>query len=95
MMNSIWQSLCLDLVNSNVYAKLYQNIPKGLSLFFPEFEPQQILDRCQMTFDNLFGVMMNDIMQSICLDLVNSNVYAKFYQNIPKGSREIYVLQST
>ena len=25
----IWQSLCLDHVNSNGYAKCYQNIPKG------------------------------------------------------------------
>ena len=55
---------------------------------FSKFEPRQNLDQCQMTFDNLLGVMMGGIWQSICLDLVNSNVYAKFYQNIPKGSRD-------
>ena len=31
MINCIWQSLCLDLVYINVYAKFYQNIPKGSS----------------------------------------------------------------
>ena len=31
--------------------------------------------------------MKNDILQSVELDLVNINVYAKFYQNIPHGKR--------
>ena len=93
MMNGIWQSLCLDLVNSNVCAKVYQTIPKGSRdrtsfTFFSEFQPRQILDQCQMTFDNLLGVLMNGIWQTICLDIVNSNVYAKFYQNIPNVSRD-------
>ena len=29
MTNGIWQSLELELVNINVYAKFYQNIPYG------------------------------------------------------------------
>ena len=37
-----------------------------------------------MSFYNLLGY----IWQSLCLDDVNSNGYAKFYQNIPKGSRD-------
>ena len=31
---------------------------------------------------------MNDTLQSLCLDLVHSNVYANFSQNISKGSRD-------
>ena len=52
---------------------------------FSEFEPTQILDQCQMTFDNLLGVMMNGIWQSICLDLVNSMCiqnFIKIYQKV-------------
>ena len=33
-------------------------------------------------------LMINGIWQSLCLDLVNVNVYANFNQNIPKGSRD-------
>ena len=88
MMNGTWQSLCLDRVNSNVYSHFYQNIPKvqeiGPVSLFSKFEHRQILDRCQMTLDNLLGVIMNGILQSVCLDHVKSNVYAKCYQNIPK-----------
>ena len=40
-----------DLVSSNVYAKCYQNIPKGsrdrASFTFSEFEPRQILDNAK------------------------------------------------
>ena len=32
--------------------------------------------------------MKNDISQSLGLDLVNINVYAKVYQNIPLNSRD-------
>ena len=91
MMNDIWQSRCLDLVNVVLcmqnFIKIFQMIQEieRVSLY-SEFESRQILDQCQMIFDNLLGVMMNGIWQSICLHLVNSNVYAKFYQNIPKGS---------
>ena len=45
----ISQSLGLDLVNINVYAKVYQNIPMSSSdrsiFTFSEFGPRQSLDR--------------------------------------------------
>ena len=49
MKNVISQSLGLDLVNINVYAKVYQNIPLSLrdrAIFtFSEFGPRQSLDQ--------------------------------------------------
>ena len=81
MKNVILQSLGLDLVNINVYATIYQNIPLSLR------------DRAIFTF--LFRIwrsakprpMINVILQFLELDLVNSNVSAKCYQNIPNGLR--------
>ena len=32
--------------------------------------------------------MKNDILQSLRLGLVNINIYAEVYQNIPLGSRD-------
>ena len=97
------QSLGLDLVSINVYAKVYQYIPLNSR------------DRAIFTFSD-FGArqastakprpMINVILQFLGLDLfniklsakfyqnipnglrVNSNGYAKFYKNIPKGSRD-------
>ena len=47
----ISQCLALDLVNINVYAKVYQNIPfssKDRAIFtFSEFEPRQRLGKSQ------------------------------------------------
>ena len=76
MKNVISQSLGLDLVNINVYATVYQNIPLSLR------------DRAIFTFSE-FGArpMINVILQFLELDLVNINVSAKFYQNIPNGLR--------
>ena len=52
MKNVISQSLGLDLVNINVYAKVYQNIPLSSgdrTIFtFSEFEPWQRLGQSQM-----------------------------------------------
>ena len=49
MKNDISQSIGLDLVNINVYAKVYQNIPLSLrdrAIFtFSEFDARQSLDR--------------------------------------------------
>ena len=49
MKNVILQSLGQDLVNINVYAKVYQNIPlnlRGKAIFsFSEFGAPQSLDR--------------------------------------------------
>ena len=71
MKNVISQSLGLDLVNINVYAKVYQNIPlssRDRAIFnFSEFEPRQRLGQSQMTFDNLLGYIL-----SISLRMQNS-----------------------
>ena len=59
MKNVISQFLGLDLVNINVYAKVYQNIPLNLrdrAIFaFSEFGARQSLDRWKMSFCNLLG----------------------------------------
>ena len=78
MKNVISQSLGLDLVNINVYATVYQNIPLSLR------------DRAIFTFFRIWRSakprpMINVILQFLELDLVNINVSAKFYQNIPNG----------
>ena len=76
MKNVISLSLGLDLVNINVYATVYQNIPLSLR------------DTGIFTFSE-FGAwprpMINVILQFHELDLVNINVSAKFYRNIPNG----------
>ena len=75
MINVFSQSLGLGLVNINVYAKVYHNIPlssRDWAIFFFRkwswAKPRQ---------------MKNVISQSLGLNLVNINVYAKVYQNIP------------
>ena len=78
MKNVISQSLGLDFVNINVYAKVYQNIPLSSR------------DRAIFTFFRIWRSakprpMINVILQSLGLDIVNINAYAKFYQNIPNG----------
>ena len=61
--NVISQYLGLDLVNINVYAKVYQNIPlssrDGAILIYSEVKPRQNLDQSQMSFDNLMGYIMS------------------------------------
>ena len=67
MINVILQFLELDLVNINVSAKFYQNIPNGLrikSSLFSEFEPRKNLDQSQMSFDYLLGYIM---LISMCM----------------------------
>ena len=62
MINVILQFLELDLVNINVSAKFYQNIPNGLKVkisLFSEFEPVQNFDQSQMSFDYLKGYIMS------------------------------------
>ena len=80
MKKVISQSLGLDLVNINVYWKVYQNIPLSSR------------DRAIFTFFRIWTSatprpIPNDISQSLGLHLVNINAYAKFYQNIPNGLR--------
>ena len=78
MKNVISQSLGLDLLNINVYAKVYQNILLSsrdrASFTFSEFEPRQRLGQPQMTFDNLLGYILSISMRM---------------QNIPNGLRVI------
>ena len=80
MKNDISPSLGLDLVNINVYATVYQNIPLSLR------------DRAIFTFFRIWRtakprLMINVILQFLELDLVNINLSAKFYQNIQNGLR--------
>ena len=78
--NVISQFLGLDLVNINVYAKVYQNIPLSSR------------DRAIFTFSRIWHSakprpMINVILQFFGLDLFNIKLSAKFYQNIPNGVR--------
>ena len=61
--NVISQSFGLDLVNINVYAKVYQNIPlssRDRAIFtFSEFEPRQRLGQSQLIFDNPLGYILS------------------------------------
>ena len=67
MKNVISQSFGLDLVNINVYAKVYQNIPpssRDKAIFtFSEFEPRKRLGQSQMTFDNLLSYILSISMR--------------------------------
>ena len=73
--NVISQSLGLDLVNINVYAKVYQNIPLSHFHFFRIWHSAKPRP------------MINVILQSLWLDLFNIKLSAKCYQNIPNGLR--------
>ena len=80
--NVISQSLRLDLVNINIYAEVYQNIPLSSR------------DTAIFIFVRIWRSAkprptINVISQSLGLDVVNINAYAKFYQNIPNGLRVI------
>ena len=78
------QSFGLDLVNINVYAKVYQNIPLSSR------------DRAIFTFSEVGTAkprpMINVILQFLGLDLFNIKLSAKFYQNIPNGLRVMFHL---
>ena len=68
MINVILQFLGLDLFNTKLSAKFYQNIPNGLIVnfhFFSESEPLQNLDQSQMSFDNHMGYILS-IYQCVC-----------------------------
>ena len=82
MRNVILPSLGLHLVNMNIYAKVYQNIPLSSR------------DRAIYTFfQSLTSAtprpIPNDILQSLGLHLVNITAYAKFYQNVSNCLRVI------
>ena len=67
MKNVISQSLGLGLVNINVYAKVYQNIPlssRDRAIFtFSVFEPWQRHGQSQKTCDNLLGYILSVSMR--------------------------------
>ena len=128
MINVILQFLELDLVNINVSAKFYQNIPNGLRIKFHCFQNSSLgktstNPKCHLTISwatscqyqcvctissqystqfkrkghfHFFRIwssakprpMKNVISQSLGLYLVNINVYANVYQNIPLSSRD-------
>ena len=71
------QSLWLDLVNINVYAKVYQNIP--LSSRQGHFHLFRIWHSAKPR------PMINVILHILGLDFFNIKLSAKFYQNIPNG----------
>ena len=133
MKNVISQCLGLDLVNINVYAKVYQifhsiqeiglfSLFQNLSLGNASANPRwyltiswatacqyqcvcKILSQYSIQFKrkghfHFFRIWSsakprptkNVISQSVGLDLVNINVYAKVYQNIPFSSRDRTIL---
>ena len=76
----ISQSVGLVLVNVNVYAKVYQNIPlnsRDRAIFtFSEFEPRQRLGQSQMTFDNLLGYILS-------ISIFHEQAGVKIFTNCP------------
>ena len=124
MIDVILQFLELDLVNINVSAKFYQNIPNGLTVKFHCFQNLNLgktstNPKCHLTVSlatscqyecvckissqystqfnfHFFRIwssakprpVKNVISQSLGLDLVYINVYAKVYQNILFSSRD-------
>ena len=78
MKNVISQSLGLDLVNINVYVKVYQNIPlssRDRAIFtFSEVEPRQHREQSKMRFDNLLGYIL-----SISMGMQN---FIKIFQTV-------------
>ena len=92
MINVILLFLELDLVNINVSAKFYQNIPNGLrvkSSLFSEFEPRQNFDQSQMSFDYLMGYIMSI---SMCMQNVITSFHSvqeigpfSLFQNLELG----------
>ena len=87
MKNVISQSLGLDLVNINVYAKVYQSIPlssrdRAIFTLISSIEALSSARRSTKPQPKI-----NVILQFLELDLVNISVSAKFNQNIPNGLR--------
>ena len=88
MLNVILQYLGLAHVNSNRYAKFYQNIPKSSRdrasfTFFSEFEPRQNLDLSQIPFDNLIGYILPI---SMCMQ----NFITIFFTVLQKGPFSLF-----
>ena len=80
MKNIMSQSLGLDIVNINAYAKFYQNIllsSRDRAIFtLSEFEPRQRLGQSQKTFDNLLGYIL-----SISMRMQTLSKYSKRFKS--------------
>ena len=95
MINVILQSLEIDLVNINVYAKFYQNFPNGLRVvgIFRELSGDNFTNS-PVTDKSEFGPRQSVDQRQIAFDSplglhpVNISVHAKFHHNIPLGSRD-------
>ena len=89
MKNVSSQSPGLDLVNINVYTKVYQNIPlcsrDGAIVTFSEFEPRQRLGQSQITFDNLLVYILS-LTQYECVCKILSK-YSKRFKSYRHFSR--------
>ena len=100
LINVILQFLGLDLFNIKLSAKFYQNIPNGLIVNFHFFKNLNLgktstNPKCHLTiswatscqYTNVYAKFQNfiTIFHSV---LVNINVYANVYQNIPLSSRD-------
>ena len=95
MKNVISQHLGIDLVDINVYAKVYQNIPlssRGKAIFtFSEFQLRQHLGQPQMAFDNLLGYILSISMRIQnfikiglrVIDIFHEQAKDKIYTNRP------------
>ena len=83
----IWQSLCLDHVNSNgckilsKYTKRFKGY--GQFHFFSEFEPLQNLDLSQISFDNLIGYILS---VSMCMQ----NFITIFFKVLERGPFSLF-----
>ena len=100
MINVILQFLELDLVNINVSAKFYQNIPNDLRVKYHCFQNLN-LGQSQMSFDYLMGCIMSI---SMCMqnfitifhsvqEIGPSKSYSQFYhcfQNLNLGKTSTY-----
>ena len=77
---SVRNFLGLDLVNINVYAKVYQNIPLSSRV-------RAIFHFFRIWHSAKPRPLIKVILQFLWLDLFNIKLSAKFYQNIPNGLR--------
>ena len=95
MENVITHSLGLDLVNINVYAKVYQNIPlssRDRAIFtFSELEPQQSLGQSQMTFDNQYQCVCK-ILSKYSKRFKSYRYFSTFFTNRP-ASKSSQIVQ--
>ena len=76
MINVISQSLELDVVNINAYAKFYQNIPNGLRVIyiFHEQAGDKIFTNCPVTKSNVDYRAHNESQPSVSVDFPSMSI---------------------